>query len=459
MNFPNIWIFVFAFAWLLCVGSFVVYACYTGWISRGPLACLEKKKLYFLLRLSRTSALLYISVSVIAFMYFETDIFPKRKRIPDLDIQITYEQYQSYLNQRYESIGWQLNYATEDRKEILAREKTEIEERFDDPESNYERYVEWLYYQMNHLSRLQNEVPSRLLHRAMRSIAAGDMVEIDIAIEHIENFSGINEETAAMLAFMRGSLARWSLNYRQSYEHYARSTRLAGDNPKFHREAGLMAYRVGYHKASLTHYQSALAGHLEKHGENHPEVASDYTGLGMAWKSLGDNLKAYLYFEKALFVDLKNHPEDHPVIARDNSNFGLALGYLKEYQKAVPYFEKALVVNLKNEGEYSSTVMNNYEYLGWVWRKLEDYRRSATFYEKALSVCIKLYGEDHVYTANYRDTLGWLWGELREYEVSLGHYEQALGVYRNHDGENHPRVLRIQRNMKAILAWLKSRNS
>jgi hypothetical protein len=174
-----------------------------------------------LLRYARTSALLFISVSVIAFLYFESDIFPKG--IPRIDLRITYEQYESYLKQRHRTIEQQLIHAGNFNKEILIDEKSDIEKRLKNLPADYTRYAGWVQSQMSRLGSLQEKVPSKLLKRAREAFATGDLMRADLLIDRIENAAYINDQDAAMLAFMRGSLARWSVNSRQAYQHYARA--------------------------------------------------------------------------------------------------------------------------------------------------------------------------------------------------------------------------------------------
>jgi tetratricopeptide (TPR) repeat protein len=450
----NIWLPVFVIAWIWCVVSFVIYAYYRGWIEYGFLATLEKRRLYRLLRLARTSALLFISVSVIAFIYFETDIFPKR--ILAVDVRITSGQYENYLKQRYGSIERQLTHADASRKKLLEQEKSDIENRLRNFPADYGRYIGWVRAQISRLrlSRLQESVPASLLSRGIEAFADGDMIASDLVLEQIENVPDIPGTDVAMLAFMRGSLARWSVNPAQAYQHYARAARLAPGDRKSLEQAGYMAYVTGEYKASATYYESVLALDLAKYGETHPSVANDYNNLGRTWREL-DLPTGYEYFERALSTGLAIYPEDHPFIEWHSSNLGWVLMQMNEHRRAIPHFERALAINLKRHGKDSRDAMKSYGYLGWAWKKLGDHRRAVKLYENALAISLKLHGVDHIDTADYQEDLALSWAELAQYDKSIAYYEQALATYRKHYDKDHAAVVRARTNLKGMRQWLK----
>jgi tetratricopeptide (TPR) repeat protein len=59
-------------------------------------------------------------------------------------------------------------------------------------------------------------------------------------------------------------------------------------------------------------------------GEEHPDIATYYSNLGIAYAGKGEYDKAISYYEKALAIGKKFLGEEHPDIATYYSNLGIA---------------------------------------------------------------------------------------------------------------------------------------
>jgi tetratricopeptide (TPR) repeat protein len=77
---------------------------------------------------------------------------------------------------------------------------------------------------------------------------------------------------------------------------------------------------MGKYDRAIQYYEKALAGDLKTFGSDHPDVASDWNNLGMAWQALGKYDKAIQYYEKALKIFEEFLGKDHPKtkIVREN---------------------------------------------------------------------------------------------------------------------------------------------
>lgn len=61
----------------------------------------------------------------------------------------------------------------------------------------------------------------------------------------------------------------------------------------------------------LEYNNKALETDLRNYGPDHPDVAIDWSNLGLAWESLGESTKALGYYKKAYLVFLEKLGKDH----------------------------------------------------------------------------------------------------------------------------------------------------
>lgn len=60
-----------------------------------------------------------------------------------------------------------------------------------------------------------------------------------------------------------------------------------------------MADILGQYDKAIEHYEKAMASDLKTFGPEHPNVATVWNNLGLAWASKGETNKAIGYYEKA----------------------------------------------------------------------------------------------------------------------------------------------------------------
>lgn len=449
MEFLNAWTAVFLFAWLLCVVSFFVHANYKGWLEWEIFSSLSKPRIYFLLRLFRAFTLLFISVSITAFLYYETDVFVKKK-IPEFKIQLTREQYQKELSERSRIIGDKIKYARGERAKVLERQKSLLDEELIDVDKAFAEHITVLAAHVRSLKRLYKQAPADLLDRARQAMAVGNLMDADIFLETLENSAGLDAGAAGRLAWARGVLAEHAGDFPNAYKHYSRAAYFMPDEPKLDRRSGWLAFNMGDYKASKSHYEAALADDIRRHGERHPEVAGDYRNLGWLASKMENYGEAYANYERALFIDSEAYGNDHSQVAEDRMDLGWALGHLGEYRKALPYLEQALISNQKNNDKDNSETVRNYALLGDAWAELEDYRKSVMYYERALNAALNVYGEDHDKAAYYCEQLGWLWENLAEHGKAKVYFERALAVYRKRHPQDESKITRVRSNLKIV---------
>ena len=78
----------------------------------------------------------------------------------------------------------------------------------------------------------------------------------------------------------------------------------------------------GEYEEALVLYEEAVAGFIEVHGHDHPDVAASYSNIGCVYEAQGRYQEALDYYQKALKIDQEVHGSDHLDVA--NSKYNIA---------------------------------------------------------------------------------------------------------------------------------------
>ena len=66
----------------------------------------------------------------------------------------------------------------------------------------------------------------------------------------------------------------------------------------------------------MEYYTKSLEIYLSIFGENHPNVATSYSNIGLIYYNQGDYSKALEYFEKSYAILEKFLQDDHPAMIK-----------------------------------------------------------------------------------------------------------------------------------------------
>jgi tetratricopeptide (TPR) repeat protein len=213
---------------------------------------------------------------------------------------------------------------------------------------------------------------------------------------------------------------------------------------RFFFEFGWILHDVGEARKAIVYYEKALKIDREIYGENHPDVATRYNNLGLAWDTLGDSKKAIDYYEKALKIDREIYGENHPAVATDYNNLGSAWYALGDSKKAIDYFEKALKIDREIYGENHPAVATDYNNLGGAWNTLGDSKKAIDYFEKALKIGIEIYGENHPAVATRYNNLGLAWKTLGDSKKAIDYLQRSYRIFRDFYGDNHPHTKSVK---------------
>ena len=90
------------------------------------------------------------------------------------------------------------------------------------------------------------------------------------------------------------------------------------------------------YKKAIEYYEKALGSDLKTYGKDHPDVATIWKNMGLAWHSLGKYETAIEYYEKALKVFDKSLGKNHPYTITVRDNLEISKKELKKEIKKNP---------------------------------------------------------------------------------------------------------------------------
>jgi len=246
------------------------------------------------------------------------------------------------------------------------------------------------------------------------------------------------EEGGELLSYLRNNLL-----YKEAlFEgvHILSQISEQKEDEKFSRFLFLFGWildEMGYSRKVIKYYERVLNIDREIYGEKHPDVATDFSHLGLAWADLGDFKKAVEYLEKALNIDREIYGEKHFDVAARFNNLGTVWYDLGDFRKAAEYYEKAFNIGREIYGEKHPDVATMLNNLGSAWADLGDFKKAIEYYEKALNIGREIYGEKHPDVAIRLNNVGTVWYALGDFREAVEYFEEALNIDREIYGEKH----------------------
>ena len=212
-------------------------------------------------------------------------------------------------------------------------------------------------------------------------------------------------------------------------------------------DMGLAYGALGEYKKELECCLKALAIQEKVLPENYPDIATLYNNVGYAYGKLEDHKKQLEYYLKALAIREKVLPENHPDIVASYNNVGYAYGELADHKKELNYYLKVLAIQEKVLPENHPDIAASYNDVGSVCSELGDHKKELDYYLKALAIREKVLPENHPDIATSYDNVGYAYGELGEHKKELEYKLKALAIREKVLPENHPDIAASYNNI------------
>ena len=175
---------------------------------------------------------------------------------------------------------------------------------------------------------------------------------------------------------------------------------------------------IGDYQSAIDHYEKALELKAAISNHDQPEIARQNTKLGNLYMQRTEKFeKAIEHYRKGL--EISTAIGDWSKTELNHSGLGNAYRRLGDYKKAIEHHEEALRLNTEN-GDGSSTGMYNGN-LGNVYECLGEYERAIEYQKKALELSTAPKEE-----ARCNGNLGNVYFAVGEFEKAIGFFETAL---------------------------------
>ena len=204
---------------------------------------------------------------------------------------------------------------------------------------------------------------------------------------------------------------------------------------------------LAYYPESLYYYMKVLKIRKKVLPENHPDIATSYNDMGLAYGALGEYKKELECCLKALAIQEKVLPENYPDIATLYNNVGYAYGKLEDHKKQLEYYLKALAIREKVLPENHPDIVASYNNVGYAYGELADHKKELNYYLKVLAIQEKVLPENHPDIAASYNDVGYVSRELGDHNKELYYYLKALAIREKVLPENHPDIAASYNNV------------
>jgi tetratricopeptide (TPR) repeat protein len=284
----------------------------------------------------------------------------------------------------------------------------------------------------------------QLKAQALEALEKGDYAAAETLLRESANDSITD---AAATFYELGKLKRLQLQYRAAFEYYELAATIKSNKSLYLHDAGSIAWQLGYFDRAICYYEKSLALEIASYGLRHPEIATLYCNIGLAYAGKGWYEKAIDQYKQALSIDYEYYGERHPVIAINYNNLGAAYLGKPEYNEAVKYYKLALDISKEFYSDRHPLIATIYNNLGEVYRKKDKIDVAIDYLLNALDICKEFHKEQHPGIANCYVNLGAAYSDKEDYDTAISYYDRALAINKSLYDELNPEIAKLYNNL------------
>ncbi|MFO0969370.1 MAG: tetratricopeptide repeat protein [Gemmataceae bacterium] len=214
---------------------------------------------------------------------------------------------------------------------------------------------------------------------------------------------------------------------------------------------GHQLFKKARYREALEKLRTSLASRRKALGEEHPDTAASYNGVGICLHAQGKDAEAEEAFRKALAIRRKILGEEHVETAGSYNNVASVLDAQGKHAEAEEGYRKALTILRKVRGEEDPATLSAHNNLAYNLNARGKYAEAEQGFQKVLAIRRKVLGEEHPDTAaSYNNLAGNLSGQGKYTEAEEA-YRKALDIDRKVLGEEHPDTATCYSNVAMAL--------
>jgi tetratricopeptide (TPR) repeat protein len=218
---------------------------------------------------------------------------------------------------------------------------------------------------------------------------------------------------------------------------------------------GMIAYKKEDYDLSLSWYQKSLDILNGNPASNYINIGELYNCIGEAYRGKRDYNQALEQHNKGIECFEKAHAKNHPTMAIIYNNIGLIYQGQENYTEALEYYEKSLAINKEYLPDDHADMARSHHSIAIVYDCLNDYTRAMEHHNQSLKIKLKAHPSYHPSIADNYQCIGCLHYDKNEWKKALEYFQKAANIYNRTLSEEHPKVVRIESNIKRVKSKLK----
>lgn len=218
---------------------------------------------------------------------------------------------------------------------------------------------------------------------------------------------------------------------------------------------GMIAYKEEDYDGSLSWYQKSLNILNGNPTPNYINIGEIHNCIGEAYRGKHDYNQALEQHEKGIEYFKKALAENHPTMAIIYNNIGLIYQGQEKYTEALEYYEKSLIINKKYLPADHADMAQSHHSIAIVYDYLNDYTRAMEHHNQSLKIKLNAYPSYHPSIADSYQCIGCLYYDKNEWQKALEYFQKAANIYHRTLSDEHPKVMRIESNIKRVKSKLK----
>jgi serine/threonine protein kinase/Tfp pilus assembly protein PilF len=189
-------------------------------------------------------------------------------------------------------------------------------------------------------------------------------------------------------------------------------------------------------------------------------MISCLNNIGLAYRNLGQYLRALDYFKQALEISIEL--EDPYKITAAAGNIGFTYGQLNNFSKSLEYLHKA--VKTAEENKNMKGICDNLTHIGNQYFKHKDYTQAAIYYEKALKIAgdindntsvkdiYKRFADLYIARNDYKKAMEYYikYTDVKDQTINAKKNQQMLELQERYEAEKRAREIEILKRKNKI---------
>ena len=216
-------------------------------------------------------------------------------------------------------------------------------------------------------------------------------------------------------------------------------------NLTWQKEAGKFNYQyLSQSEPAKRYLQRGLRQSIAQYGELNEWTADFLYHIGRAYSRANSSIpKAEEYFYKAIEIWSQVQGDDYPQIASAYNGLGRIYFFTGEKDKALELQYKALDIQERKLGIDNEYTAESYLYLGSLFSDKKDFDKALEYSFKALEIWRNIFGEQHPNIGSAYYAIGTILYKKGDFDNAIDYYLKSLDLYETTLGKNHPGTLQI----------------